>query len=245
MMNDRLIQCDKEPKDIVLKDFESVFFLTETVQKCFSWNNVQKNSLDFFIHQVSKKPTNLLSHLQRIYFCYHENLSEQLYASLLDFLLVLKGNGREISLRVFHGSKSRLSPKYRNELSRLFKGERDCVEDLEVSRYSLLGKGLIGSSDIITRTIEVNPSEELDELKLARDYIEYSQLEEARSVLEKAIKENRDNQEMHEELLSLYLSTEDVVNFQKMYAYVKQHDNFMLKMWKTFHTSMVESINEG
>jgi hypothetical protein len=245
MMNCQLITNDKEPEDIDLTGSEFMFFSKSSVQRCLSWHYAQKYSLDYFEHQVSKKPTNLLSHIQRIFFCYHENLSEQLYASLLDFFLILNGYGKEARLRMFQGSKSRLSPEHRKQLSRLLNGEIDSVDKLQGNRYSLLDKGLSGTSNLISRVSASKSSEKLDALKIAQDFIEYSQLEEARVVLEIAIMEKLDSEEIHEELLSLYHSTEDIANFQKMYTHVKQQDSFMLKTWHDFNSSLVESINEG
>ena len=245
MMNCQLITHDKEPEDVDLTGSEFIFFSTDSVRQCLNWYYAQKDSLDYFEHQVSRKPKNLLSHIQRIYFCYHENLSEQLYASLLDFFLILNGCGKEIRLRMFQGAKSRLSPEHREDLSRLLKGEINSVDNLQGNRYSLLDKGLSGTSNLISRVSAPISSEKLDALKIARDFIEYSQLEEARIVLEIAIMEKLDSEEIHEELLSLYHSTEDIANFQKMYAHVKQQDSFMVKAWHDFHSSLVASSNEA
>ena len=247
MKNRQLITLEKEPDEVDLTGSEFIFFSADPVQQCISWHYAQKHSLEYFLHQVSKKPTNLICHIQRIFFCYHENISEQLYASLLDFFLVLNGNGRDISLRMYHGSKSRLSPEYRGNLSRLLTVGAGELDRPLGHRYSLLYKGLTGSCNLIFRSSEPKSTKASDPLQLAQEFIEYSQLEQARVVLEKAIKEDSDSKEIHEELLSLYQSTEDFVNFQKMYAYVKQQDNFMLKTWHDFHTSLVvvANINEA
>ena len=71
---------------------------------------------------------------------------------------------------------------------------------------------------MIVRSSEPISTKESDPLQLAQDFIEYSQLEQARVVLEKAVKANSNSKEIHEELLSLYQSTEDFANFQKISA---------------------------
>ena len=142
MKNRQLITLEKEPDEVDLTGSEFIFFSADPVQQCISWHYAQKHSLDYFLHQVSKKPTNLICHIQRIFFCYHENISEQLYASLLDFFLVLNGNGRDISSRMYHGSKSRLSSEHKENLSCLLKGRIGRLDRLLGNRYSSLAASI-------------------------------------------------------------------------------------------------------
>ena len=53
-------------------------------------------------------------------------------------------------------------------------------------------------------------------MELARDYIEYSQLDEAKHVLEMAILEQPERLEIHYELLTLYQSMRDSAGFNQM-----------------------------
>ncbi len=241
MKSGQLIQSEKELKEIDLSGEEFVFFSTSAVQNCFSWNYTQKNSLDYFIYGISKNPRKLLSHIQRIFFCYHESHSEQLYAALMDFFLVLNGCGKEISLRMFDGSKSRLSDENRKDLLHFLNGKSGIEAGLQGSRYSLFDNGLIGTNKLIFQNPVPKPREEYGSLKIAQDFIEYSQLDEARIVLENAIMEKSESKEIHEELLSLYRSKEDCADFQRMYAYVKRQGSFMLSRWHDVNASLLES----
>jgi hypothetical protein len=89
------------------------------------------------------------------------------------------------------------------------------------NQYSLFTKGLVGINTLVQQIETINAHGH-DPLEIARDHIEYSQLEEAKQVLEKAILKQPTRQDLHHELLELYQSTLDSAGFYKMLAEITQ-----------------------
>jgi hypothetical protein len=172
--------------------------------------------LERLVFRVSRTPQSLQAHLERIYFCFGSYLNEQLYAALIDLLIVLNRCGRELSCRMTFGSRARLTESQFQALSHFLNDERASIEGLPCSRFSLFTKGL-QSYAMLVQVVESVREAEHDPLELAKNYIEFSQLDEAVRVLEQAILERPERTELHGELLSLYRSTSDRIGFKRIF----------------------------
>lgn len=182
--------------------------------------------LNVLTFKVIRRPKDLVAHLRRIYFCYQNALSEQLYAALLDFLIVLNGKGRKISLRLISGSRSLLDA---TQMS-VFKHAVNYPHDAPSNRYSLFTKGMMGTS----RLMEVSQKgQELrDYLALADDFIEFSQLDEAMSTLELGLDEHPERQDLQTALLELYKSTNSRERFNEKYEEIKTMSVPLIDDWQ-------------
>ncbi len=183
-------------------------------------------------HRVSRTPRKLIFHIQRIYYCFKENLPDQLYAALLDLLIALQGKRDGLARRMFGGAEKKLHDKDRKILEKFFNHPEIDANSLPVNGFSVLASGIISSKTLLS--VSESKSDELDyePLMLARDYIEYSQLDEAREVLETAVRQHSGDKDIHRELLELYRSTRDRENFLKMYVYLKEQGSSMLMHWE-------------
>jgi len=182
-------------------------------------------------YRISKKPHCLFTHVQRIYCCFLARNSERLYGALVDFLLVLNKRGLAISRRMIDGSGSQLTKEQIQTLHYYGCHATADVRFLPGNRYSIFSKGLIGTPCVI-KSIEKENDSKHDPLILAKDFIEYSQLDEARSVLEEAILEHPDRQELHDELLALYRSTQDQASFAKMHSMLMESGITVPRVWE-------------
>ena len=142
--------------------------------------------LDTLVFRVAKKPKRLLTHVERIYYCYQAQLRGQLYAALVDFLIVLNRRGIPISWRMVTGTKAILSVTQYAILQRYLHEAETGHQLLPGDRYSIFSKGLMGVNNLVA-VVEEQQRSDHDLLALARDFIEYSQLAEAQAVLETAI----------------------------------------------------------
>jgi len=167
--------------------------------------------LDSLAFKVRRDPKNLLSHLRRIYFCYDKRLSEQLYAALLDFLIVLQGKGEAISRRMIFGCRHQLDEQ------KLFVLQTTLSQDLEQhsNLYCLFTTGLTGKPELVEYQRQTGRS--YDTLALANDFIEFSQLEQAMDVLENGIFSSPERQDLQKALLQLYQSTKNRERFLSFY----------------------------
>lgn len=178
----------------------------------FNYNlSDEGQALNALVFKVRRNPKNLLAHLRRIYFCHQNRLSSQLYAALLDFLIVLQGKGQAICRRMIAGSRSQLNSQ---ELLTLRKAVNDDHARLG-NRFSLFTSGLVGKSELVEYRHQ--SEEQHDFLALANDYIEYSQLDQAMEILETGINLSPDRQDLQEALLELYKSTGNEARFQTLH----------------------------
>lgn len=129
--------------------------------------------LESILFNILKEPKNLQGHLQRIYFCYQHDLVDDLFAALVDFLIILEGQGSKISLRMINGAKQKLLPKEYAILKNALNLSIDEVKLLEGNPHSIFTQGLVGNNLLVTKE-EQQVQHEHDPLDLARDYIAYS-----------------------------------------------------------------------
>lgn len=207
-----LIICDDESWPT--HEAEPEFYFVDTEIDSFGFNPEQM--LESIVFQILRKPTALVVHLQRIYFCYQHNLTEDLFAALVDFLIILEGKGHTLRCRMVKGSKSKLLPQQYAILSNALKASAEEVKLLQGNMYSLFSRGLIGTNLLVIK--EDNKEQpEHDPLDIARDFIAYSQLDAAMDTLENAILVDVERQVLHDDLLELYKVTHSFERFNKMY----------------------------
>ncbi|MEI6705869.1 MAG: hypothetical protein WCK96_01915 [Methylococcales bacterium] len=214
--NTHLVTCDDcdvpEKSEVV-----GLFSLKNTGILWGSAEVLQPNeSLEKLVFLIAKKPKQLTNHVQRIYYCFQKNLNKQLFAAIVDFLIVLNRQGQPISWRVVLGAKSRLTTEQFEELKVYLKGKHTDINLLSGNQYSIFSKGLVGVNKLIQQ-IEKEEKED-DPLTIALDHIEYSQLDDAKKVLEEAILVQPERQDLRQELCDLYKLTGDPSGFHQMMA---------------------------
>jgi hypothetical protein len=182
---------------------------------------VSEHNLEQLVYQISVKPSCLGAHVDRIYYCFEHHLNEQLFGALVDLLIILNRRGAALSERMIKGTCSRLTV---DDYQMLFSCYKCNFENIDVlnSRYSIFSKGLIATNLLVSYR---NDDKETvyDPLKLARDCIEYSQLDNATRILEQAVLTDPERMEFHEELLLLYRSTHNISRFNRV------HEDLSLK----------------
>ncbi len=218
-MPDVCLLVDDQPDDVV----KTNHFLQSTM---VFFDCRENDELENLVYRVTKEPGNLQNHLQRIYFCYSNNRSEQLYASLIDLLTILAGKGEALSQRIIYGARSIINKEQWTTLQKYL-----ITLDLTVlpsNRFSVLNPCLLGTTQLLDK--DKNTAVQYDYLTLAHDYIEYSQLDPAIAVLEQGIPEDPDGKEGQKLLLELYKSTGDVIRFKAMYQSVMK--NNLIDEWQ-------------
>jgi lipopolysaccharide biosynthesis regulator YciM len=157
-------------------------------------------------------------------------------------LVVLNRQGKAISLRMIIGAKSKLSAEQYSILQKFMAEDFDAAL-LTGNQYSVFTKGLIGTRNLVQQ-IETPDKQTHDPLELAHDYIEYSQLDDAKHILEKAIINQPQRLELHQCLLELYKATLDASGFVKMFNIVVGLDVVMPNDWSTLQAFFDERENE-
>jgi hypothetical protein len=224
-----VIVCNNENKNMPLQDIK--FFSLRESNLLWSPEFLDYNDiLEKLVFRVARKPKDLMSHLQRIYYCFYKDLNDQLFAAIVDLMVVLNKRGQSISWRVLIGAKSHLDVEQFKQLKDYLKDEHSRAILLKGNQYSIFSKGILGMNIMINYLDNTNKFDH-DPLEIALDHIEYSQLEEAKHVLEKAIMQQPTRLELHYELLALYQSTRDPEGFTKMFDELKQSSFDIIDEW--------------
>lgn len=220
-----------------------VFYVTDKDFLQSAGHLDDKELLEKLVFNIARKPRHLLTHVQRIYHCFEKSWSEQLFAAVTDLLIVLNGRGRAISKRVVFGTMSRLSEEEFLVFKELLEGKTKASQLLG-NQYSIFSKGLNGVNNLIQQS-EQNAKPDYDPLELAWDHIEYSQLEQAKHVLEEAIIADPLRAELQLELLSLYRSTRDFKGFSQMLNQLQQSGVNMVNEWAGLNDYFKGQENNG
>ncbi len=192
------------------------------------------------VYKVSTNPKQLISHIQRIYFTYRQGMVEPLYAALVDLFSVLDGRGKELSIRMVSSTHSLLSEHQGRDLASYL--EHTKISLLAGNKFSVLTKGLVGSGILLTEKNNVEIVH--DPLAIARDYVEYSQLDSAIGTLEAGVLEDSERQELQLELLELYKVTKNVQAFTKMHDLLIDKSLDLPSGWKELTDHFAGSANE-
>jgi len=241
-LGQQLIFFDEGDMD-TLKDLQ--FFSLEDENLLWSEERMAYTGyLEKIVYRITRKPRNLICHLKRIYYCFNASLNDELFAALIDFLVVLDRRGQAISWRMIIGSRSRLNNKQFKMLKDFLKDNNANANLLIGNQYSVFARGFLGTDDLI-RQIEAQNNHDYDILEIVRDYIEYSQLEEAKDVLESAVFQDLTRIDLQEELLSLYKSTRDETRFRTKLTELLQMDVKLSGEWDKLNTFFIGLKNNG
>ncbi|NOQ63043.1 MAG: hypothetical protein GQ582_00850 [Methyloprofundus sp.] len=193
------------------------------------------NVLNYLTSSILRKPHDLLTHVQRIIYCYEQKNEAQLYAALADLFVILQESGSALKQRMLLGASNKLSPILLQPLQAYLNEPKL----LETNSHTVLVSGIESDLKLVnsankTSTIEHDP------LQIARDYVEYSQLDEAISTLEIAILATPEYVELHEDLLELYKLTKNIEGFNKMHLALSNISHPMQVEWDALSSYFTE-----
>jgi hypothetical protein len=189
----------------------AVFLATHRIIFAVETDSGEKD-LEALVHGVARSPSDLLTHLQRIYACYTSLKTEQLYAALIDLVTFLAGRGQSLAVRVIKGCIKQLDNHHYNQL--LDHLADPCLNPLPATRYTIIKQDIIGTVQLVSKTEQQQSPQDI--AQLVKDYIEYSQLDDAMDLLEKTVLSNPDEMTLQEQLLELYRSTNSKHRFRAM-----------------------------
>lgn len=224
--------CDETAHGLEPKHFTEPTFLIENSPALAPQCPGMENEMaDYLAHAVAAAPGNLLRHTQRVFHHYGQNDQDGLYAALLDLFIALGHKGSVLRRRLLNGARNRLRKDCHTRLGRwLNSGCAPAWAELPPIRQSVLSPGITGSLNLVR--VSVKPRlERRDPLLEAREYIEYSQLDQARAALEEALSRQPERAELHEELLHLYRATEDLDGFLSTREKLQQVVDSLPAIW--------------
>jgi hypothetical protein len=225
-----MITCD-ESYDATESSVKKIFSNKDAIgfYEWFDWS--AEKGLERLVYQVSRKANNLEAHLERIYYCFQNDLKEQLFGALVDLMIVLNKNGLALGKRMVLGARSKLTENQFRTHNDLLENNLSGSTQLIGNQYSVFSRG-VQSVAILLLINEEYSEMSLDPLALARDYVEFSQLNDAVHVLEEAVLAQPEKTELHKELLALYRSTGNSSGFNRLYKIVLEKNLMLSPEWK-------------
>lgn len=221
------------PPDILDAEVELGFHFDELLSLNPSIRVSNVLMAEHLAHAIAAMPNNLLCHTQRIFFFFGNEDRDGLYSALLDLFIALDGKGKALRRRLLAGSRERLAQEHYSILSDwLEQGSPPEEKEILPAQQSILSKGITG----VRKLVQVFYSEQesdRDPLLEAREHIEYFQIEEARELLETAIIAQPEREELHLELINLYLATRDNASLQTMREKLTQIMPQLPECWLT------------
>ncbi|HLF98323.1 MAG TPA: hypothetical protein VI457_14375 [Methylococcaceae bacterium] len=186
---------------------------------------------DYLEQRIAAEPSHLLHHIRRIALAYQLDRPESLYGALIDLFLVLGTDGRALRRRMTEGARARLLPEHHAHLTRWLQDSTLSAESVPPLRSSLFGLGM-GEMLHLVETREISDPDTRDPLVEARECIEYSQIDEARQILESALAAQPERADLQWELLDLYRAQRDASHFLKLYTTFATDENPLAEDWR-------------
>ncbi len=197
---------------------EPAFYLSECRSLQIDTRKLGDNkAAGYLTRSVARRPENLLAQIQRANIHLTQRDAEGVYGSLLDLFITLNNKGRSIRQRMLLRAKPLLTEEQFQALAERLDTGISATDPMPLSTQSVLSKGLTGTRQLIVR-IDDNGNETTnrDPLEEAIEYLEYSQIEKAREILEKAVLDNPSRMELHNNLLTIYRVSGDQGSFTVM-----------------------------
>ncbi len=207
----------------------------------------RKNKVsDFLCSEVSRNPSNIKNHIQRIWFQYDQGDHGLLFAALLDLWIALDGSGRALFKRLLLGARGGLQSIQFEQLASLYTAKELSKNRLPDLPGSVLGKGVNGCLDLV-KTVEGRNGEnsiDRDPLEEAHECLEYSQIEQAQQILEKGLLDSPSREALHNDLLAIYKSTRDLASLKRMRGKLGDEAASFLGQWNELQQKLSEELDK-
>jgi tetratricopeptide (TPR) repeat protein len=161
-------------------------------------------------HRILENPADFRSHVQRILLLIDRGDEIDLQGALVDLYIALGDKGEGLKRRLLELAAPRLSRTVQAFLKqRMASGLKPWEAAVSRMRSSLLSLGFSGVHELVGRREASNTSGYADAVEEARACLEYGQVDEAREVLERALRQDPGNDVIAAELMEIYQYTRD------------------------------------
>jgi len=162
---------------------------------------------DHLAHKISRQPTDLTSHIQRIALCHEVGDNALIYGAILDLFIALGNGGLSLRTRMLQKVVDLLTDDQRDSLNRGLISGINAQDPMPLSRYSRLSKGVTGDTSLVEQVGSSAAAVEYDTIDEARDLIDSGHIELAQKLLEESMILERDRDDISRELLGIYRHT--------------------------------------
>lgn len=164
---------------------------------------------DYLDHQVSKKPFDLTSHLQRFSLHRYHKHPEKTYAALLDLFIVLGNKGLPLRQRLLCQASRVIAREHYHFLSATLPDVFSVTCDTPLHHLSVLSMGRMLEKEIVQQVCSADVPNNETPLQIAQDLLNSGQIRQAQEILESALLVTPDHHDTSYELLQIYHHTQD------------------------------------
>ncbi len=247
MSVEEIITCqlpDSDDSQLAQSEMESLFQVSLQSNLYLNVTNDAQAKIKYLDYAVLRNPKDLRCHIQRISSHQANAHFEGLYGAMIDLFIVLGSNGSAIKERMLKHAGSLLNDDQRKTLrgySESSEAARAEFNWLPLCQASLFSNGLIGNRQLVEvgDCLESNVRCK-DPLEEARECIEYSQVEQARRILEKAVLHNPSQADLSIELLDIYKSTQNVHGLRDLIEQFRKAGHKVPEVWLDFSDSYTD-----
>jgi hypothetical protein len=173
---------------------------------CPSSTDVQDAWRHFSI-QIARDPLDIEAHTRRVLLASRPPLTDRAFGALVDLFLALGDHGRGLRRQLLEQAMPWLDPDDAHFLrthldTRLSRGAQ-----LPTQRWSVLDTAVLGALDMVG--LQRRQVAQETPFQQAMSLLEYGDLAGARGMLEVALLEEPDNEEVNRELLAIYQHSRD------------------------------------
>jgi len=187
------------------------------------------DAADVIGHAIARAPANLRCHIQRINLFITTKDEERLYGALLDLFIILADQGYPLRKRMLKSARSLICKEHFDVLKHQLESGLTVNKGLIYSPTSILSGELAPPNQLIKRLDSATSAQ--DPIEEACDHLEYGQVDAARQVLEAAIENTPDRNDLYQELLEIYRCTQDQVRYQVMYERLEAVNHPFFQRW--------------
>jgi len=192
----------------------------------------------YLAHQISRHPHILINHVQRIHLHAAAKNTEKTYGALFDLYLVLGEKGEKLRKRILFQCKKILRKEQYTLLSEFSFNSENAKNEYPMLAQSILYR--VCSSHNIVSQIKTNKElHAQDVIDEARERIDYGQLNEAQTLLEKAFIESPERADIATDLLEIYRHTRNKEALSEMLLHLSGTHFKDANTWKAV-ASMLE-----
>lgn len=160
-----------------------------------------------FSMQIARDPLDIEAHARRVLLASRPPMTDRAFGALVDLFLALGDNGRSLRRQLLEQASAWLDPDDAHFLrlhldTRLSRGAQ-----LPTQRWSVLDTAVVGSLGMVG--LQRREVAQETPFQQAMSLLEYGDLAGARGMLEAALLEEPDNEEVNRELLAIYQHSRD------------------------------------
>lgn len=160
-----------------------------------------------FSMQIARDPLDIEAHARRVLLASRPPLTDRAFGALVDLFLALGDNGRSLRRQLLEQASAWLDPDDAHFLrlhldTRLSRGAQ-----LPTQRWSVLDTAVVGSLAMVG--LQRREVAQETPFQQAMSLLEYGDLAGARGMLELALLEEPNNEEVNRELLAIYQHSRD------------------------------------